>query len=472
VTRNLLFDTILQEAVSMPVHVLGDFRLLLTRALAMTLVAAVVGGLSNPSLLRAQPGQAAPETNDPLPPGLDLPGERSKLLGGEFQKPKITLKEFNDFRPNMSKYVQALRAGDATGTAKSLIEEGIRIQILGMSIPEKQEEIAAMRKKVARDLNNFAGVGDPNERRQRSFRAYVFDLAIKHCMELTLLNQLEIVRADRRIRAPAEPYLNVLPSLRTILLDPEQDTAVKIVAARGVERIVSSEVLSISRNELLTTAEELISELKRTSAESDNTEPVFFGYPLALMDAARATKIDVNRPGRPFIVQTLAEVITNKSADPRVRSHAAFTIVRVPLVPQVRLSVIAFQIASLADELSGEFNRSPQAFYWPECYFKIYAAFQSLDETEKMRNIGLLNQSKLPAFANEQDASGATIDITALIADTYNSVLPVVKFVLDNDRGTNTIPPATSAPLSEWLKGNSPNPNSIAPGEKALSLRN
>jgi hypothetical protein len=238
VTRNLLFDTILQEAVSMPVHVLGDFRLLLTRALAMTLVAAVVGGLSNPSLLRAQPGQAAPETNDPLPPGLDLPGERSKLLGGEFQKPKITLKEFNDFRPNMSKYVQALRAGDATGTAKSLIEEGIRIQILGMSIPEKQEEIAAMRKKVARDLNNFAGVGDPNERRQRSFRAYVFDLAIKHCMELmdnnlfvrlqavTLLNQLEIVRADRRIRAPAEPYLNVLPSLRTILLDPEQDTAV------------------------------------------------------------------------------------------------------------------------------------------------------------------------------------------------------------------------------------------------------
>jgi hypothetical protein len=190
------------------------------------------------------------------------------------------------------------------------------------------------------------------------------------------------------------------------------------------------------------------------------------------MDALRSIKIDVNRPGQPFIVQALAEIITDTSADPRVRSHAAFTIVRVPLVPKVRLSVISFQVASLAEELSAEFNSTPQKFYWPECFFKVYSAYQSLNDEEAANNIGLLRQSKLPAFSTEQDAAGATIDITETITDAYNTVLPVVKFVLDNERGNNAIPVGTSAPLGEWLKKNSPKPHTIAPGLpelKALS---
>lgn len=463
---------------------LGEFRLPAVRQFAVTVLIAIVGAISNPATLLAQPAQDVPANNPPLPPNVDLKGEPSELIDEKYNKPKITLKEYNDFRPNTQRYVQALRAGDFSGPAKTVIEEGIRVYVLGLSLPEKREEIDFLRKKLARDLNNHAGSGEPNVRRQRAFRSTVFDLVIKHCQELmdnnlfvrlqavALLNELEITRADRRNKIPAEPYVNVLPALRSIVIDPQQDTAVKIVAVRGIQRVVSSPLVTVSRSDLLATAEELVSELKRKPGDPANNQSVFFAYPQVLMDALRSIKIDVDRPGQPFIVQALAELIGDKTADPRVRSHAALTIVRVPLVPKVRLSVISYQVASLTEEMIAEFNKAPQKFYWPECFFKLYAAYQSLNDEEAANNIGLLKQSKLPAFSTEPDPTGATIDITETITEAYNTVLPVVKFVLDNERGNNTIPVGTSAPLGEWLKKNSPKPHTIAPGLpelKALS---
>ena len=166
-----------------------------------------------------------------------------------------------------------------------------------------------------------------------------------------------------------------------------------MVAVRGIQRLASSPLVTIPRNELLATAEELVAELKRKPEQ-----PVFFAYPMVLMDSLRASGIDINRPGQPFIVQALAEIIADKTADPRVRAHAAYTIVRVPLVPKVRLSVISYQVAALAEELIAEFNKAPQKFYWPECFFKIYSAYQFLNDDEQKNNIGLINQSKLIAF--------------------------------------------------------------------------
>ncbi|HSG72968.1 MAG TPA: hypothetical protein VLA12_21320 [Planctomycetaceae bacterium] len=464
---------------------LGEFRSPAARQFAVIVTIAFVGALSIPALSLAQPTQPAPAKKEPpLPPSAELPGERSELLDKQYDKPLITLQEFNDFRPNVQRYVQALRAGEFTGPAKTLIEEGIRIHVLSLSLPEKREEIDQLRKKLARDLNNHTGSGDPNVRRQRTFRSTVFDLVIKHCQELmdnnlfvrlqavALLNELELTRADRRNKIPAEPYANVLPALRAIVVDPKQDTAVKIVAVRGIQRLASSTMLSISRTDLLATSEELVAELKRKPGGSENGQGVFFAYPQIVMDALRAIKIDVDRPGQPFIVQALAEIMADKSADPRVRSHAAFTIVRVPLVPKVKLSVISYQVASLTEELTAEFNASPQKFYWPECFFKLYAAYQSLNDEEAANNIGLLKQSKQAAFSTEPDAAGATVNITGTIVEAYNTVFPVVKFVLENERGNNEIPNGTSAPLGEWLKKNSPKPHSIAPGLpelKALS---
>ena len=193
---------------------LGDFRLPHLRQSVAVALIAMIGALTSSTVVFAQ---AAPAEDPGLPPESDLIGPPSELIDKKYNDPKITLQEYKEFAKSRQGYMQALRAGEATGSSKAIIEDGIRIYVLGLSLPEQREDIDNLRKKLARDLNTLAGTGEPNPRRQRTFRAYVFDQVIKHCQELldnnlfvrlqavALMNQLEITKAVRRDRIPPNP---------------------------------------------------------------------------------------------------------------------------------------------------------------------------------------------------------------------------------------------------------------------------
>ena len=393
--------------------------------------------------------QPADEPAEALPPSFRLKGEKSPAL--EINEPLITEQALQTFQRKQSDFNKALRAGEITASSRKQIEDGIAARMLEVTIPERRHNATTLRKVLMRDIGTYAGYNETNPRLKRKFKEMVLDEVLKNSQLLlknhlkarvfaiSIVKDLNIVEEDLRTQTPAEPYLPALPFMRAVVNDPEQDPAVKIIALQGIKRILESDQLKIPRNDLLQTAEDLVKELKDPDS--------YYWFQQNLIRAIASTKIDVDRADKPFIVQELAQVMSDPKRHPLVRCEAAYTIPRVPLSNSVNLSVIAWQIARLTQEMTVEYNKNPEQFWWQSAFFRLYAAFQPI---RKDSTTALIPISKTPPMAAHQ----------ANVLGAYQQALPVIKAVFEN-RGGIKLEPAVTAPLSDWLKANDPGSSSV-----------
>jgi len=396
--------------------------------------------------------QQPAEPKEELPSNFTLPGE--KLPTTEIDEPLISAEELRNFERNKSEYNRQLRQGELTSTTRKLISEGIAARMLIVTIPEERKNLTLHRNVLMTDVNRYAAKNEPNPRQKRKFREMVMEEVLKNASKMlenhqtarvfaiAAVKDLNIVEEDLRTQTPAEPYEPGLKFMRDVVNDPEQNAPVKIVALQGIERILESDQLKLPRNELLQTAEDLVKDLK-----DPNT---YYWFQQNVIRALRATKtIDVNRAGEPFIVQAFAEVLSDPKRHPLVRAEAAYSIPRVPIVNNVDLSVIAWQIAKLTQELATEYNKQPQHFWWQAAFFRLYASFQPIQDGA---TDALIPLSKTPSMAKHE----------AKVLAAYQQSLPVIKAIFDNQGGVK-LEPSTTAPLSDWLKENDPGVHIVYP---------
>jgi hypothetical protein len=401
--------------------------------------------------------QPAPESEEELPSKFSLPGEKSPTM--EINEPLISPQALQTFRRNYPEYTKALRQGEITSESRKLVEDGIAARMLRVTIPEEQKDLTQHRSTLMRDIKTYAGRNQPNPRERRKFKQMVLDEVLKNARKMltnhqiarifaiSVVKDLNIEEEDLRNRVPPEPYEPALDFMREVVNDPEQNDPVKIIALQGIKRILDSTQLKLARNHLLQTAEDLVKELK-----DPNTH---YWMQQNLIRAVRSTQIDVDRAGKPFIVQTLAEVLSDAKRHPLVRAEAAYSIPRVPLPNNVDLSLISWQIAKLTQEMAEEYNKNPQKFWWQAVFFRLYAAFQPIQEGA---SDALLPISETPAMAKHQ----------AKVLAAYQQSFPVMKAVFDN-RGGVKLDPATTAPLGDWLKENDPGEYIVYPNGPPLT---
>lgn len=408
------------------------------------------------------------------------PGAESTGVSLSNYQPLLTLKEIKNFRPKLSKFAAAMREGEPKGPSISLVKEGIRIKVLILSVPseklseaENQRQMAANRKSLVRDIRVYAGSRQNNSRLKIQFRKIVLDEVIKNCKLLlknredvriqaaTLIGQLNLMEEDRPKGIPALPYEGMLQPLMDVVSSPDQPDAVKIAALYGIRRVMSDDRINYSKNDLLDSAEKLTAQLK--------SNQTFFWYQYALVETLSLSTIEANLKGQPFIVQSLAEVVADGKRDPRVRCAAAQALGRVPIAPNVDVSVLSYQIAALTNEMVDAYRADPKKVYWLQCFFDLYASFQPLNAGQRANKKGLL----MLVGANGPFAGGKSAKFNdnhpTIVQDAYAKVVPIINHVLNKDRGAGDIPASVTQPLVTWLKEKDPGQIVIYDGAQPIT---
>lgn len=417
---------------------------------------------------KAADKQTAPDAETPAAPPVEY-------------QPLVTEQDRLDYRKYASKFAAALREGEPKGPALTMIRNGLKFRVLALSAPpakltltepEFRRRVAGERNALIRDIRIYAGFRQTNDRLKIQFRKIVLDEVIKHCKTLlqnredvriqaaTLIGQLNLIEDDHQGN-PALPYEGMLQPLMEVVSSPDQPEPVKIAALYGIRRALSDVRINFSKNDLLDTAEKLTAQLK--------SNQTFFWYQFALVETLSLSTIDANLSGQPFIVQSLAEVVADGKRDPRVRCAAAEALGRVPIAPNVDVSVLSYQIAALTSEMLDAYRADPKKVYWLQCFFDLYASFQPLNAGQRANNKGLL----MLVAANGPFAAGKSPKFNAnhpdVVKESYDRVVPVINFVLNKDHGAGKIPASVTQPLATWLKEKDPGQIVIYDGAQPIT---
>lgn len=390
----------------------------------------------------------------PEPPVYTLPEDAPAIM--TIVDEKITAEEVTRFLKSKEyrKYRSALRSGDLNPTTRELIEKGIRVRVLRMSLKSERLNLYKRRLELTRDVRD-AGRQQSDTAVARQFREFVLGEVTKNCR--LLLNNALHVRVNAAIVLahldviPPNPTKHILPvayaavadTLVSAISDKKQHEAVKIWATRGLWRVARFGEPRIKMRLSMSSA--LIAELNNSKAHP--------WYQARLVEALGAIDQPLNRAGKPFIVRTLLQVLLDSHRPWTVRSAAAKALGRASLDRQTNVSVLATEVVNLGRKMADAYNRAPRAPYWKQCYLDLYLAFHYFNDLEKKHGDGLLEKvAQAPLAARHKN----------FVTGAYQQLLPMVNHVLNRD-GT-PIPRTILTPVSGWLKTNSKGTLQVHPG--------
>ena len=233
-----------------------------------------------------------------------------------------------------------------------------------------------------------------------------------------------------------------------IVNDPDQHPALKITAAKGLGRIALT--ANVDPRLKIEIASTLIKELKK--------KKIHRWYRLRLIEAIGHVDqlLDVQKR-EPFIIKMLTETLVDPKQDWLVRCEAAKALGRANLGNQIQIDLVCFAIAHLAREMCDPYNKNPKLADWPECYWKLYLAFQPFKG--ERRQAGLLTKAERGTFGGKE----------RFVKSAYKEIVPLLNHVLSatpRPRFTNQ----QLSRLDEWLKTNKPDNQSVLPGLAPLAL--
>ena len=368
-----------------------------------------------------------------------------------------------DLKRDNSAYRKALVAGNLN--SKKLLAKGVRLLVYRMSMKKYRRTLHEVRAKLFRDINQAAAKTKERPLRYKEFRKFYLQQVVDRTVEL--LDGNYHVRLNAVITlsmlnlTEGTPQQNILPVAFVPAAEPlmqvmnqstagEWHEAIKIHAAKGLRRIaLYGKPNSEPRVKIATS---LINQLKNPKHHR--------WYQVRLAEALGAVNQFLDTRNRePFIVATLLTVMVDNNRHWEVRCEAAKSLGRTPMNGQINVHLIVFEIVKLVRQMSKAYNKNPGAFFWRECYFKVYLAFKALDAEEKARNAGFLARVEKGVHAAHR----------GVVKSAYQEqILPLVNQMFD-PKARGIISKKRFDELDNWLSEKKPINLRVYPGLEPIA---
>ncbi len=322
---------------------MDGFRFWFAALLSLTAVLATVGSV------KAQ-GQG------------NAPAKREAPKELQIENELITEDEATDWRKKeRNNFSKALNEGKVNNTTKPKVAYGIRILVHELSLKSRRDSISEVRKKIVRDT-------DPPAKGQQ-MRELVMSEIVNRAEELLAGNlhvrmQAVLLISELNIdpgQFPRKPPIAYVQGVSVLIdvIDPpagaiDQPQAVRVLAARGIARLLQEGRQTLPANQKLTPeiAARLLSALKQQKHP---------WYTRVLMDALVETAVTVVAEGdnapRPLIVETLAQFLVDTRQPYDVRTHAMYCLGRAPMPGGINSAPIAWAASQLAAQIATDINQ-------------------------------------------------------------------------------------------------------------------
>ncbi len=269
-----------------------------------------------------------------------------------------------------------------------------------------------------------------------------------------LLGELISKKGDASKGIPDRRYTPAAATLCDVVDDPRQLDAIKVIAVRGLVRLMRNGLPEPDYDLRLRVAECFVNQLRRPYQRSLVRQRIeshlqHVWYQEVLVEGLADVGILVDKQSRPFVETTLASVLADPQRHFLARTAAAKALGRAPLGSGFDDGLRGYQLAELAGQMAVAYNKMPTAGYWPRCYQQLYFAFKAInkdDVTVAGKPAGLLGQVS-----------------TARLQDTYRQIVPLVAHVIvqpvvaaDGKERYLPIPSQALEPLADWLGKNRP----------------
>jgi hypothetical protein len=346
-----------------------------------------------------------------------------------------------------------LRKAELDSTTRPIVSDLARYHVHRLTMSRYRHNLAKVRHSLNLDIRK-AGSTQTNATTRRTFRQFLLQEVVNRCTELLdgnravrinaviVLGNLNLVEEDRAKGVRAVAFAPAMLPLLKVLQDPDQPSDVKICAVVSVLHITA--LGDLDKGQELTIAELLATELKNKES--------YWWYQWRLAEALGYIDVAVDGENKPFIIQTLAEIMMDPKRHWIVRAGAARALGRARMNAGVNLRKVVYEIAQLAHDMAIAYNENPEQSYWKSCFWDVYLAFKPLNDQERQDfQAGLLTRYAADAY----------------VKGAYDQVVALAESVLKP--GMQEIPDKNLASLDAWLKKNRPDNQRIAPGLPPLS---
>ncbi|MBS0203051.1 MAG: M56 family metallopeptidase [Planctomycetes bacterium] len=334
----------------------------------------------------------------------------------------ISRDDLETLKRDVAAYEKVLAAAESTDAGKELIRHGIRYRLEMVCVDQNKAQVH--REDLLRDLISI-GVNAGNRVAVPGFHDAVLEEVTSQIGSflksrnnfysrmnlIILLGELSHARNDLKPDEPPQPYEAAAPMLIQILATPKDPVAIKVVAARGLKRLLRHGELDAAIR--ANAAETATDELKRGSND---------WYQLRLIQCLAAVDLIQTRlDNNPVVVETLKSILADEKRTMIVRGEAAHALGRVQIpaaedATSVTKAVERFAHQALADAATPS-----------SVLLKLYLAFQPSDVKDLMvdrkSKSGLINNPKANARA------------------TYDELLPRLRPALHKRLGTEKADP-------------------------------
>lgn len=369
------------------------------------------------------PLPAASREIDPvtLPPDFEPPQPQSEVM--QINRPLLTEEQLETLKKKYdSKFSSLLNRTTWTDAAsKEAIRGGLQYRLAQFTILENRDKWLGFRSALMRDISKM-GLLAPNPQATIDARRFLLTEVVQECQKLLdnnfwarvhavfILSELNLTEEDTKKNLKLEAFLPAIEPLVKVLEDPAQPEAVKILAVRGVVRLLSNSSPPVKVKQAVAAA--LVAQLSNEKAHPWYQKRL--AYAMSTVDIA----VDLN--GKPILVTTLQKVVADPKRDWITRAEACRSLGRVAYDPSVDTKGVLSTIASFAAEAATAAQAAARDPHWKAVFGRLYLTFREQDaedrDVERKGPGGLLNRTQFNQSSVKQVYQPVVDVFNALIA--------------------------------------------------------
>jgi len=374
---------------------------------------------------------------------------------------------------DLSNYRNLITKGEFGGDGdKKLVERITEWRLSQMTRKENREQAYKRREEIYKDMRDSG----TSRNAKRDVRKYIMQVVadkspklfnyhfvarLNGAILLADMSELNEVDGDGRNNPPVR-CIRAMDSLVHLLDDPDdkgrkQPDAVRVWGVEGLVRIGTVP-------DLKPAIRTQVGEVLARNLTSSNSDHDWLQWRLA--SAVGSVGVAYNLDKRPFAPEALASVLIDTKRSWLVRAEAAQSLGRLPLDRDVDLSLVAHEVAELAQQMGDAYLKNPEDAMWKLTFLKLYLAFKPGSDEDATAGRGLLTQVS---------SKGSLAAYKKTVQEAFDLVLPIVKKVLTPPQNIED----SLSKLKDWLKNNPrvadkdkpihEAPKSSAPAEPATS---
>ena len=255
---------------------------------------------------------------------------------------------------------------------------------------------------------------------------------------LLLLGQLPLDNGNIAKGIEPTPYVPAYTVLLKVIKDDKQHEVAKISALIGLQRICRLGLAAADPANDKKRAEiamALVPELAKKNT--------YYWYQVRLAECLGLAGVtfDPGNKNSPIVLQTLAEVVADKSRHWWPRCEAARAIGRLPLDNTLNMTPVLFEIVKLGNDMAQAYNANPKKDSWANYFFTLYLAFKAEKPDAKIAG-GKRKAGLLEALPPKE------------IKDVYEQVFQMLLHLVDNPG--KQYPEPQLEGLDTWLRTHEP----------------